>query len=462
MIDMLAYIDPGTGSMLFSLFVGLATTAVFAGRALIIKLKMLLSAGKVLESKDRTAFVIYSDHKRYWNVFKPVCDEFEKRGVDLLYLTQSPDDPVLSAKYDHIKAEFIGEGNRGFMRLNMLKADIVLATTPGLDVLQWKRSRDVKWYVHVPHHAGDLSDYRMFGLVYYDAVLATGQNQENFLRKIEKIRDEKPKEIVIAGCLYFDPIKERIEHTETKKNEKLNVLVAPTWGKSSLLSIYGKKLLDALAATGFDIVIRPHPQSLTADKALLDDLQKTYKDTANVSWNFDNDNFESLNKADIMISDYSGVMFDYALLFNRPVLYTKPQNVDIAVYDAAWIDEDMWTLRVLPKIGLELNESQFADMKDVILKTLESPVSQAGIDEVRSECWAEICKSAANVVDYLINKEKSLLGKNEEKAENTEAACNSVESETPEDTHESTEKSRVSDQDSGDSERIGSKAANSE
>lgn len=411
MFETLAYIDPGTGSMLFSLFVGIATTAVFAGRALIIKLKMLLSAGKRIENHDRTAFVIYSDHKRYWNVFKPVCDEFEKRGVDLLYLTQSQDDPVFTAGYAHITPEFIGEGNRGMMRLNMLKADIVLATTPGLDVLQWKRSRDVKWYVHVPHHAGDMSDYRMFGLVYYDAVLVTGKNQEIFLRKIEKLRDEPHKDVVTAGCLYFDPIRERIGQVESKKHEKLTVLVAPTWGKSSLLSLYGKKLLDALVATGFDIVIRPHPQSMTAEKSLIEDLQNTYKSVKNVSWNFDNDNFDCLNRADIMMSDFSGVMFDYALLFNRPVLYTRPQNIDIAPYDAAWLDEEMWTLRVLPKIGQEFNETQFDHLKEVILKTIESPVSQQGLDEVRAECWSEIGRSAQNVVDYLLNKEKQILQK---------------------------------------------------
>ena len=212
---------------------------------------------------------------------------------------------------------------------------------------------------------------------------------------------------------------ERIKCTETKKNEQLNVLVAPTWGKSSLLSLYGKALIDALAGTGFNIVIRPHPQSLTADKELLESLQKEYKDTENVSWNFDNDNFDSLNHADIMISDFSGVMFDYTLLFNRPVLYTRPQNVDISPYDAAWMDDEMWTLRVLPKIGVELSETQFANMKDVILKTLESPISQNGIDEVRSECWSEIGLSAANVVDYLINKEKAFLCKDEACSENT-------------------------------------------
>ena len=40
---------------------------------------------------------------RSWNVFKPICDEFEKRGIDLLYLTQSDDDPALSQKYNHVK-----------------------------------------------------------------------------------------------------------------------------------------------------------------------------------------------------------------------------------------------------------------------------------------------------------------------------------------------------------------------
>ena len=142
----LLYIDPGTGSMLFSLAIGIATAGVFAIRALVIKAKFIFSGGKSDKAeKERIPYVIYSDHKRYWNVFKPVCDEFERRGIDLVYLTQSEDDPVLSQKYNHIKAEFIGEGNKGFARLNFLNAGILLSTTPGLDVYQWKKSKSVKW-----------------------------------------------------------------------------------------------------------------------------------------------------------------------------------------------------------------------------------------------------------------------------------------------------------------------------
>ena len=107
---------------------------------------------------------------RSWNVFKPICDEFEKRGIDLLYLTQSDDDPALSQKYNHVKVEFIGEGNKGFARLNFLKAEIFLSTTPGLD--------------------------------YYDAVLTTGENQVELIRKIEDLRPSiTKKEIVTVGSV---------------------------------------------------------------------------------------------------------------------------------------------------------------------------------------------------------------------------------------------------------------------
>ena len=43
------YIDPGTGSMLFSLFIGIAAAASFGLRALFIKLRFVFSAGKAIQ-----------------------------------------------------------------------------------------------------------------------------------------------------------------------------------------------------------------------------------------------------------------------------------------------------------------------------------------------------------------------------------------------------------------------------
>lgn len=396
------YIDPGTGSMLFSLLIGLAAALVFAVRALSVKLKFILTGGRAKKDVgDRIPFVIYSDHKRYWNVFKPVCDEAERRGVDVTYYTQSPDDPALSAPYEHVKAEFIGEGNRGFAKLNFLKADTVLSTTPGLGVLQWKRSRDVSRYVHIPHLAGDLTTYRMFALDHYDSVLLTGDYQGKDVRALEKLRGQEEKELVTVGCTFLDSMRARLSSSPRPYNEKTCVLVAPSWGKSGILSVYGKKLLDPLAASGLDVVIRPHPQSLTAEKDLLDSLEAAYKDFSNVSWNYDNDNFDILNKADVMITDFSGVIFDYALVFGKPVIYAKPAVFNKDPYDAWWLDHELWTFSVLPKLGVELDEKDFPRIGELVAQTVASPALKDGIEEARKEAWAYVGESAVRVMDYI-------------------------------------------------------------
>lgn len=403
------YIDPGTGSMLFSLFIGLATTAVFAGRALILKLKFLFSGGKLKEDNSIVPYAVYSDHKRYWNIFKPVCDEFEKRKTGLLYLTQSKDDPVFGCDYKFVKPEFIGEGNKGFARLNMLKANILLSTTPGLDVLQWKRSRNVKWYVHIPHTVDELAGYRMFALDFYDAVLATGTNQKDTIRSLEKARNESPKEITVCGCVHFDSMKERVLKSAVDKKTETTVLVAPSWGKSSLLNLYGTDLLDSLSSSGFNIIIRPHPQSYTAEPKLLQNLKAKYADNTRIVWNNDNDNFECLQNADLMITDFSGIIFDYSMIFDKPLLYTRPQAFDDAPYEQSWLNEERWTFKVLPELGIELKETDFANIKDVILSAIKSTTLERKRNAIRKQCWDNPGNAVTKVFEYLANKQTQIM-----------------------------------------------------
>ena len=91
MTNFLLYIDPGTGSMLFSLFIGIAAAASFALRALYLRLKFLFSGGKTDRNSDskNIQIVIFSDHKRYWNVFEPICDEFEQHKKNIVSFFKS-------------------------------------------------------------------------------------------------------------------------------------------------------------------------------------------------------------------------------------------------------------------------------------------------------------------------------------------------------------------------------------
>ena len=416
---MLLYIDPGTGSMLFTVLLGLVTTLFFFLQKLVIRLRFRLSAGKVDKaSLQAHPYVIFSDSGNYWNVFKPICDEFERRQIPVEYWTASEQDPGLKEKYNYVRAEFIGKGNRAFSRLNLMSADIVLATTPGLDVLQWKRSKNVKYYVHILHAAGtSAGGYRMFSLDYYDAVLLTGSFQIEEIRELEEKRSLPPKELRVVGCTYMDVLKERLDQAlaagqETSADENgapsdMTVLLAPSWGESSLLVRYKEKIMDSLIATGCRLIIRPHPQSFISDKEVMDALRAKYPDSGKLRWDSNPDNFSSLYESDIMISDFSSVMFDYALVFGKPFIYAE-SVFDKAPYEAAWLDEELWKFRVLPSIGLPLKEEQFPQMKQVIAAAVKDRTLQAGRARAREEAWAHIGESAALTVDFMVEQHEKL------------------------------------------------------
>lgn len=406
---MYLYIDPGTGSMLFTILIGAVASLYYFAQRMFVKLKFKVSAGNTSrDSYDRVDYVIFSDSKQYWNVFKPICDEFERRQINAQYMTASSDDPGLTEPYKYIKAVFIGEGNTAFAKLNFLKADVCLATTPGLDVYQWKRSKGVRWYVHILHASGtSAAGYRMFSLDFYDAVLLTGAFQIDEIRELEGKRQLPAKELKVVGCTYMDELKKRLDDSKQVEHSNLTVLLAPSWGQSSILNRYGEKIIKALLDTGYNIVIRPHPQSYKSERDLIERLKKQFPETETLSWNQDNNNFDILNKSDIMISDFSSVIFDYSLVFNKPFVFAE-STFDNSIYDAAWLDDEMWKFKVLPKIGIPLRETDFDNMKEIIDQAIVDESLYAAREQARSEAWAHIGESAKLTVDYLIAKREEL------------------------------------------------------
>ena len=402
-----AYIDPGTGSMLFTILVGLISVLIYGSRSLLIKLRT--SFGFNTDKDNEYRYVIYTDSKRYWNIFKSICDEFEKRKERIEYFTQSEDDPVFNEQYKYVFPEFIGEGNKAFSRLNFLKAEILLSTTPSLDVFQWKRSRDIKLYIHIPHACSDITLYRLFGIDYYNAILLSGDFQIQQVRKLEKLRNLPAKDLKVVGLTYFDELNKRLLARERIKNDVPVVLVAPSWGRSSILNKFGSELIDRLNETGYKIVIRPHPQSYVSEKKMIEDLMRKYSD---IEWNRDNDNFDILNRADIMISDFSGVIFDFALVFNKPIIYADT-SFDDSPYDCHWLDEELWTYSVLPKIGIELKQEDFVHIKDVIDDCMNNSSYEAERKKAIDDSWKEIGHAAENIVDYMIEKQKEINNGNE-------------------------------------------------
>lgn len=404
MNSFLLYIDPGTGSMLFSIFIGLATTLYFVIKALFIKFKYVFSAKKdSLVEVVTSPIVIYNEGKQYCSLFYPILREFEKRHESVLYLTSYEDDLYLNQSSEYVKAEFIGKGNKAFAKLNFLSCDVLLLTTPGLDVYQLKKVKTVKHYSHIVHMTSDATAYRLFGLDYFDSVLLSGDYQKKDIQYLENLRNLEKKELVTVGCPYLDEAFTNLNKYE--KTDEFTVLVSPTWGPSGLLSKYGQKLLESLATTGWKIIVRPHPQSKSSEADLLEKLTEHFKDNKNIIWDYEKDNMIAMSKSDIMISDFSGIIFDYVFLFNNPLLFVDV-NFDKTPYDLDDLPHEAWQFETLNKIGVQIKEEDFSNIKNIIENSVSSEQLINNRQIAKSEAWMYQNESARRVVDFLISKKK--------------------------------------------------------
>ena len=104
-----------------------------------------------------------------------------------------------------------------------------------------------------------------------------------------------------------------------------------------------------------------------------------------------------------MISDYSAVNFDYAFVFNRPLIYSNT-GFSKAQYDAWRFEEDPWNVATPRQIGVELTKDNIPDLKKII----DDAISSTSLDEARrikkEETWCNIGSSASVIADYLVNK----------------------------------------------------------
>jgi hypothetical protein len=400
----LLYIDPGTGSMLFSIFIGLAAALYFLFRTLFIKIKFIFSGGKNRYfSKNRYSYVIYNEGIQYWNIFKPIIAEFEERKIPLHYLTSAEQDPFFKERYEYITGEFIGTGNKAFTKLNFLEADICLMTTPGLEVYQLKRSKGVRHYAHILHDTGDATCYRLFGIDWFDSVFLTGEYQIADIRELEKLRGTRQKKLPVVGSAYLDVYNEKIKDLAVNEERQFTILVSPSWGPGSLLHEFGEKLLDPLSATEWKVIIRPHPQSRKSEKEMLERLEEKYKDNPQFEWDYSPENITTLSKTDIMISDFSGIIFDFVFLFNKPVIYSNA-FFNLEMYDASDLDHIPWRFEAVKKFAIELKKDDLEAISAIIQKARDDKIAAAARMDAKKTAWQYIGESGKRAVDYLVSE----------------------------------------------------------
>lgn len=214
----------------------------------------------------------------------------------------------------------------------------------------------------------------------------------------------------MIGIPYMDDMAARLAKDGPMPPHERTVLLAPSWGPSAIFRKYGGGIIEVLLNTGYHVIVRPHPQSFTSEKELMEELQRQYPNSDRLEWNRDTDNYEVLRRADILISDFSGVTFDFSLVYDKPVIYADTA-FDKGPYDAWWLDTPFWTMTALPRIGRKLTSDNMGDLKNMIDQCLTDPQYAEGRRQVRQETWVYPGEGAQRAADYLEKKLRELTAK---------------------------------------------------
>jgi hypothetical protein len=405
----LLYLDPGTGSVLFSVVMGFATAAFFVlkgmyyrGRGRLLKLFGKQHGDGV---EGHHSLVIYSEGAQYMNTFKPILDELVARGLGCLYLSSDKDDPLLSYSAPKVKTRHIGHSFGAWGYLNDLQADVCLMTTPGLDVLQLKRSKRVRHYAHLIHSPTDKAFNRPYSFDYFDSVFICGPHQEKTIRHLERIRNMPAKQLLMTGCAYYDYQVATYHNEINKRNSAeagsgLQLLVAPTWGKNGLLTRFGMQLLTPLLDAGHHVLLRPHPQSFISEPELIAQIRRASAQYTNLIWDQNSSPLEAMQRSDLLISDISGIVFDYCFVTEKPVitLHFEPEKRGFEANDLPY---QPWELQVLDVVGVKLEQENIEQLP-IIVRDLVGDVSrQEKIRALRQTYVQHFGHASLRVVDEL-------------------------------------------------------------
>jgi hypothetical protein len=406
-----AYLDPGTGSLLLYAIVGMIASFVFALRNLGYRLLEVLSSGKVKDSTgiNLPDIVFHSEGGRYWQVFQPVLESMELKEIPYAYVTPDPHDPAIEWLKGRSFGKIVQPGNEmiTISWLNRITTKIVVSTTPNLDVYMWKRSKHVQRYVHLFHSPTSVDFYEKYALSFYDTILTVGEFQECGINQLDDARGLPRKKLYRAGLSYYDYMLAEISalnRATITRPDTPCVLYAPSWGHRSSMIRQGEKILTSLISSGIRVVFRPHPQSFISDKEVLDDILACFRDDPLFSVDSNRTAIVSMSEADLMITDFSGVLFDYAFLFSKPIILAG-NEIPVGGYEAEDISGSLWDVDSAKKLSRPLPDN-LDELNSLVLEMIHDSSVRDETTAFRNASIDNFGKAGPVIADRL----KTLLG----------------------------------------------------
>lgn len=402
--EVFAYLDPGTGAALVNLLIAGIATLIFSMKGFLFSLVKKKNQTSKTNIPEKT-LAILSEGKLYFTTFEPIIRSLLEAKIEFSYYTLDVEDPALTIDNELMHSRFLGYGALAYFRAGNIKADFLLCTTPNIGCQGYpiRRSPNVINLVHVFHSINDISMYKKGSLDHYDMVFLVGEFQATSIRELEKRRNLKEKKLVTVGIPYLD-IYSKNKAIQASKSDKKTILVGSSWGSKGLLNYYGTEFIRALAEKGYQIILRPHPQSLVTEQTMLNKCKADLGQYNDVVWDMEPSPQQAMNRAELLISDTSSLRFDFAFVYEKPVI-----TLEIPIEAMPGYERDdlsgIWSDVAEKEIGFVLAEGELHHLADLVDKAVKefNPEMIRSFREISianyAECGPTIASYFAREID---------------------------------------------------------------
>lgn len=269
--------------------------------------------------KEKQAVVFYAESRHYYPYFeKLISGLLESGDIPVCYITSDKMDPLLQQAPSGMRVVYC-KWMLGYL-FRQLRADVLVMTMPDLGNYFLKPSAGVGRYVYVFHAAVSTHlQYRKHAFDNYDIIFCTGEYQVKEIRKAEELYQLPAKQLVSYGYPLFNRLRQ--EQKTATAGTKPVVLIAPSWFSGCIFETCIEELLGKLSKLNCTVLVRSHPEYEKRYPARFRQIKKMMAAYPGMQVDTKTDVIESILAADILITDRSGIAFEFSFGAGKPVLF---------------------------------------------------------------------------------------------------------------------------------------------
>ena len=280
---------------------------------------------KRLNAVANKHLVFYSESGGFYKYYRGIVEALlEKSNVTIHYITSDPGDPIfrMAEENPRIRAYYVGD-YRLISLMMRIEADVIVMTMPDLENYQIKRSylkKDIE-YIYVPHCIDSLNmTMRKGSMDHFDTVFCCGPHHKRELEQTRKAYGLPDQKLVEWGYSLLDDMRAAYGAEDHAVHAVPEILVAPSWQEENILESCIDPLLESLTRLDAHITVRPHPQTMKLNPGLAESIRGRWE-SAKVEIQTDFTSNSTVFDADLLITDWSGIAFEYAFTACKPILY---------------------------------------------------------------------------------------------------------------------------------------------